>query len=91
MSVFHKIGKKSKNIIQTRVLLEEIQKTKAQMDCAYVNFQYALEPDLIDYYIYEGNAAWKRYCFLLHLLREGYQNECPQRIYSTGNAKNPDS
>ena len=34
-----------------------------------INFQSALDPDLIDYYIFEGNAAWKRYCFLLRQAR----------------------
>ncbi|HBA63694.1 MAG TPA: DUF2508 domain-containing protein [Lachnospiraceae bacterium] len=53
-----------------RILLDEIQKAKSQMETAYINFQDALEPDLIDYYIYAGNAAWKRYCFLLHQVRE---------------------
>lgn len=46
-------------------LLEEIQRVKSQMDNAYYNFQNAMDPDLIDCYIFEGNAAWKRYRFLL--------------------------
>ena len=45
--------------------LEEIQRVKSQMDNAYYNFQNAMDPDLIDCYIFEGNAAWKRYRFLL--------------------------
>lgn len=46
-------------------LLEEIERVKTQMDNAYCNFQNAMDPDLIDCYIYESNAAWKRYRFLL--------------------------
>jgi len=46
-------------------LIEEIERVKVQMENAYYNFQYAMDPDLIDCYIYEGNAAWKRYRFLL--------------------------
>lgn len=46
-------------------LREEIEQVKRQMDCAYHNFQYAMDPDLIDCYIYESNAAWKKYRFLL--------------------------
>lgn len=46
-------------------LLEEIQRVKTQMDNAYYNFQFAMDPDLIDCYIYESNAAWKKYRFLL--------------------------
>lgn len=44
---------------------EEIERTKAQMDTAYSNFQSAVDPDLIDCYIFESNAAWKKYRFLL--------------------------
>lgn len=46
-------------------LLQEIQRVKFQMDNAYYNFQNAMDPDLIDCYIFEGNAAWKRYRFLI--------------------------
>ncbi len=51
-------------------LLEEIERVKAQMDNAYYNFQSAMDPDLIDCYIFESNAAWKRYRFLLRLAKE---------------------
>lgn len=46
-------------------LLEEIKRVKRQMENANYNFQNAMDPDLIDCYIYEGNAAWKKYRFLL--------------------------
>lgn len=46
-------------------LLKEIERAKKQMENAYHNFQYAMDPDLIDCYIFEGNAAWKKYRFLL--------------------------
>jgi len=52
-------------------LLEEIERVKTQMDNAYCNFQNAMDPDLIDCYIYEGNAAWKRYRFLLRQAKSG--------------------
>lgn len=52
-------------------LLEEIERVKTQMDNAYYNFQNAMDPDLIDCYIYEGNAAWKRYRFLLRQAKSG--------------------
>ena len=51
--------------IQDYALFEEIERVKAQMDIAYHNFQTAMDPDLIDCYIYESNAAWKKYRFLL--------------------------
>lgn len=46
-------------------LLEEIERVKIQMENAHHNFQYAMDPDLIDCYIFESNAAWKKYRFLL--------------------------
>lgn len=49
---------------------EEIEKAKNEIETAYMNFQNVLDPDLIDSYIYEGNAAWKRYRFLLRQARE---------------------
>ncbi len=51
-------------------LLQEIERVRLQMDNAYTNFQCAMDPDLIDCYIYESNAAWKRYRFLLRLAKE---------------------
>ena len=50
-------------------LLEEIANVKQQMDIAYLNFQHAMDPDLIDCYIYESNAAWKKYRFLLRQVK----------------------
>ena len=46
-------------------LLEEIERVKKQMENAHYNFQNAMDPDLIDCYIFESNAAWKKYRFLL--------------------------
>ena len=46
-------------------LLEEIERVKIQMENAHYNFQNAMDPDLIDCYIFESNAAWKKYRFLL--------------------------
>ncbi len=50
-------------------LLNEIERVKTQMDLAYHHFQSAMDPDLIDCYIYEGNAAWKKYRFLLRVAK----------------------
>ncbi|MEG1742026.1 MAG: YaaL family protein [Acetivibrio sp.] len=46
-------------------LLEEIERAKQEIEIAYLHFQNVLDPDLIDCYIFESNAAWKRYRFLL--------------------------
>ena len=46
-------------------IAEEIAQARQEIEDAYNNFQNACDPDLLDCYIYRGNAAWKRYCFLL--------------------------
>lgn len=46
-------------------LMEEIRHARQEIEDAYIGFQNASDPDLIDCYIYKGNAAWKRYRFLL--------------------------
>ena len=46
-------------------IAEELAQARQEIEDAYNNFQNACDPDLIDCYIYRGNAAWKRYCFLL--------------------------
>jgi hypothetical protein len=52
------------------VLLSEIEKTKLALDLAYANFQYVVEPDLIDCCIYELKAVQMRYKFLLAKAKE---------------------
>ena len=47
------------------LLLEDLDRTKHDLDSAYTNLANAVEPDLIDCYIYELNAAQLRYQFLL--------------------------
>ena len=62
MKLFQKTFKKETSEYDIR---EEIERAKAQMDIAYSNFQNVVDPDLIDCYIFESNAAWKKYRFLL--------------------------
>lgn len=50
-------------------ILEELAQVRRDIEDAYTNFQNACDPDLIDCYIYEGNAAWKRYRFLLKQIK----------------------
>lgn len=63
------ICRKQETKIQDPFLLQEIEKVKIEMDTAYDNFQNVMDPDLIDCYIYESNAAQKRYHFLLKQLK----------------------
>ena len=60
--------------IRQKELKEEIERVKMQMENAYYNFQNAMDPDLIDCYIYEGNAAWKKYRFLLRQAKRDTTN-----------------
>ena len=46
-------------------LLEDIEKTKYALDCAYSNFENVVDPDLIDCSIYELKAVQMRYRFML--------------------------
>ena len=59
----------SEKEIERNALLSDLEQTKKALEIAYAGFDNVTEPDLIDCYIYEGNAAWKRYRFLLKQAR----------------------
>ena len=67
----HLFQKTLPNDTENKELLEEIERVKMQMENAHYNFQNAMDPDLIDCYIFESNAAWKRYRFLLKEAKKG--------------------
>ncbi|MBD5459985.1 MAG: YaaL family protein [Lachnospiraceae bacterium] len=48
-------------------LQESIEKTRGALEAAYAGFDNAVEPDLIDCYIYEINAQLKKYKYLSDL------------------------
>lgn len=48
-------------------LRTEIEKTRQALDSAYAGFDYAVDPDMIDCYIYEINSLQKRYKHLCDL------------------------
>ncbi|MDE6938315.1 MAG: YaaL family protein [Lachnospiraceae bacterium] len=50
---------------EANTLMDEIATARREIEDAYNNFQNTQDPDLIDSYIYKGNAAWLRYRFLL--------------------------
>lgn len=50
-------------------LREELRRIMIDMDCARNHFDQAVDPVLIDCYIYEINAAQLRYQFLLRRLK----------------------
>ena len=45
-------------------LRDEIEQTREEIDAARNHFEHAVDPTLIDCYIYEINAAQLRYQFL---------------------------
>lgn len=56
---------------------EDIKKTRYALEIAYSGFDNAVEPDLIDSYIYEINSLQKRYDHLV---------ECSEALKATESA-----
>lgn len=52
------------------VLLDDLARTKAELDHVYASFENATEPDLIDAYIYQINSVQLRYRFLLNSVKQ---------------------
>lgn len=52
------------------VLLDNLEKTKHDLDSAYTNLANVIEPDLIDCYIYEVQSVQMRYKFLLSRVKQ---------------------
>ncbi len=57
------------------VLLSDLKQTTAELHSAYTNLENVVDPDLIDYYIYQAKAAQVRYKFLLDCVKKCY---CPE-------------
>lgn len=51
-------------------ITDAIERAKLDLDCAYINFEHAVEPDLIDCYIYQLQSAQMRYKFLLNCAKQ---------------------
>lgn len=51
-------------------LIDDINETRYALESAYMGFDNAVDPDLIDCYIYEMNSILKRYHFLLSQLSQ---------------------
>lgn len=47
-------------------ILEDLEKTRYELETAYSGFDNVTDPDLIDCYIYEVNSVMKRYRYLLN-------------------------
>ena len=60
------------NDIKVPTIREDLEKTRQALDMAYAGFDNAVNPDMVDCYIYEINALLKRYKHLsdLYVLQE---------------------
>lgn len=51
-------------------LLDNLKQTTTELQTAYENLENVVEPDLIDYYIYQAKAVQMRYKFLLGCVKK---------------------
>ena len=51
-------------------LLDDLNKTESDLANAYSNLEYMVDPDLIDYYIYQVKAVQMRHKFLLSKVKQ---------------------
>ncbi|SET28713.1 YaaL family protein [[Clostridium] polysaccharolyticum] len=59
------------------MLHHQIQRTQLALETAYSNFDNAVDPELIDSFIYEVNAVQQRYQYLIQQIKElDSQLEC---------------
>ena len=51
-------------------LVDHLRQTSVELKNVYTNLENVVEPDLIDYYIYEAKAVQMRYKFLLGCVKK---------------------
>ena len=49
---------------------DDLKKASLELKNAYANLENVVEPDLIDYYIYQAKAVQMRYKFLLSCVKK---------------------
>lgn len=69
LHLFHQPRTQKKDACYT-VLLDDLERTKKELEHVYDAFANVTEPDLIDAYIYQLNSAQLRYRFLLNSVKE---------------------
>jgi hypothetical protein len=52
------------------LLLDDLKRTKSDLELSYSNFENVVDPDLIDSCIYQINAVQMRYKFLLARVKQ---------------------
>ena len=67
-----KLFNNNKNVEDESYMLlkDNLEKTNLELQTAYTNMQNVTEPDLIDYYIYQTQAAQIRYQYLLNCAKK---------------------
>lgn len=65
-----KTRRKTEQEVRYMQMINNIQQAKKDLDCAYLNFEHATEPDLIDCYIYQLKSAQMRYKYLLDSIKQ---------------------
>ncbi len=64
-SISHRPASNRASLTYDESLRLDLELAKWEMENAYAGFDYATDPDMIDYYIYKLNASMKRYKYLL--------------------------
>ena len=62
------------------ILLDNLKQTTAELQNTYANLENVVDPDLIDYYIYQAKAVQMRYKFLLVLILRKFYTKKPRRL-----------
>ena len=53
-----------------KTLQDDIKKTTNELQIVYNNLENVVDPDLIDYYIYQAKAVSMRYKFLINCAKQ---------------------
>ena len=56
------------------VLSLDLERTRYDLETAFMGFDNATDPELIDSYIYEVNSVMERYHYLLHQAASGQKS-----------------
>ena len=64
--------KKNNAVIDGRreELMKELKMARDEMDAAYINFSYVVEPDMVDCCIYQINALQLKYKIILNQMKD---------------------
>jgi hypothetical protein len=65
-----------KVFVEEDLLINEINRTKLELETVYSNFENVVDPDLIDCYIYEIKAVQKKYIFLIKQAKASGKTYC---------------